>query len=132
MSPIYTTSICINGFVVYYVYIVMVFRVVFPSTIVSDFYYLTWSTTRIVSITISVYFGNKEFKSCILTIYFLRPISGQLSLGSLTICFRVSGTWTHISWFLSSKPDLDRRPLHRAIRKLRTSKNIFLIAFEFC
>ena len=32
----------------------------FPSTIVSDFYYLTWSTTRIVSITNSVYFGIKN------------------------------------------------------------------------
>ena len=31
----------------------------FSSTIVSDFYYLTWSTTRIVSITIFVYFGSQ-------------------------------------------------------------------------
>ena len=36
-------------------------------------------------------------KSCILTIYLLKPISGQLSLGSLTNCFHASGICTHIS-----------------------------------
>ena len=41
-------------------YTILVYLSYFPSTIVSDFYYLTWSTSRIVSITISVYLGNKN------------------------------------------------------------------------
>lgn len=78
------------------------------------------------------FWGTSKPKCTVLTNYVLRPISGQLSLGSLTVCFRASRIRTDIfTLFLSLLRDSNARvPCEIKITNLAESTNCPKEAFK--